>query len=217
MTIDMAGAECQAEQGLGRELPGAQKHPKILLLAARPDVAKGHLTAYRAVARLKQAGYDPALWMSGKLATGHDDSFVRQLEALAEGLGIQENVFHLGWIENVPALVQACDVAILPSHSEGFPRSILEAMVLRRPVVATPVGGVPDSLKDGQTGLLVPVDDDQALADAIVRLTTHAEFRARLVATAYDFAHAEFGPEEHVRRIEGILESVVRQQDKRPE
>jgi glycosyltransferase involved in cell wall biosynthesis len=210
MTIDMAGVQQAAGRGLERALPGAAKRPRLLLMAARPDAAKGHLTAYRAIARLKKAGYDPALWMSGRPAVGHNDSFMHQLNALADELDIRDNVFHLGWIENMPALVQACDVALLPSRNEGFPRSILEAMVLRRPVVATPVGGVPDSIKDGRTGLLIPVDDDAALADRIARLTADAEFRARLVEAACEFAHTAFGPDEYVRRIEGILESVVR-------
>jgi glycosyltransferase involved in cell wall biosynthesis len=166
---------------------------------------------------LKRAGHDPALWMSGRLGVGHDDRLLRQLEALAAELGIQDNVFHLGWTDNMAAVVEACDVAILPSHSEGLPRSILEAMVLRRPVVATPVGGVPDLVKDGQTGLLMPVGDDRALADGIQRLVSDAEFRARIVAAAHDFVTAAFDPDAYVERIEGLLEALVRKPRRAPE
>lgn len=210
MTVDMPHILEQAARGPAPVVPSGNKHPRILMLAARPEPAKGHVTAYRAVARLKRAGYDPALWLSGKPAAQHGDCYTRQLAALADELGIQENVFGLGWVENVPALVRACDVAILPSHAEGLPRSILEAMVLGCPVVATPVGGVPDCVQDGQTGLLIPVDDDAALADRIARLTQDLALRERLIASARQFVQAQFGPEQYVQRIERILHGLVR-------
>ena len=74
-----------------------------------------------------------------------------------------------GLRDDVPAVTAALDVAVLPSYREAQGLAILEAMALRRPVVATAVGGVPEMIENGRTGLLVPPHDPVALGNAIVR------------------------------------------------
>lgn len=209
-SIDVDKVSRRAREPLALELPAGTRQPKILLVAARPERAKGHLTAVRALARLKAGGYDPALWIPGKPAVGADDRFVQELQRLAAELGVADNVHFLGWVENMPALLQACDVAILPSHTEGLPRSILEAMVVRKPVIATPVGGVGDCIVDGRTGLLFPVDDDAALADRLLRLMQNPTEAEEMVARAQQHVREKFDPGQYTRRITGIFASVAR-------
>jgi len=209
-SIDVDKVSRRAHEPLSLELPAGDRQPKILLVAARPERAKGHLTAVRALARLKAGGYDPALWIPGKPAVGADDRFVRELQQLAAELGVADNVYFLGWVENMPALLQACDVAILPSHTEGLPRSILEAMVVRKPVIATPVGGVGDCIVDGRTGLLFPVDDDVGLADRLRRVWENRAQTAEMVASAYAHVRENFDPEQYVRRVARVFGAVAR-------
>jgi glycosyltransferase involved in cell wall biosynthesis len=210
MTIDIEKVKRKAQEPPAEPLPGNELSPKILMLAARPSRAKGHIAVFKAIGRLKKAGYKPALWMTGKVAVGVGNSFVEKLQRLSKELNIVDNIFFLGWRENIPAIINAADICILPSHTEGFPRSILESMVLKRPVIATPVGGVQDSIKDCQTGLLMPVDDDEALADCVKRLMVNPQKRQEIVNRAYTYVHEHFYPDEHTRRISSIFESLVK-------
>lgn len=200
-----------AEGPLDVELPGRELTPKILVIAARPERAKGHVTAVRALARLKHAGYNPVLWIPGRPGVAADGSFITELRRLVAELGVEANVFFLGWIANMAALIRACDIAILPSRTEGLPRSVLEAMVVRKPVVATPVGGVGDCITEGRTGLLIPVDDDAALADRLQRLIQNPTETEAMVSRAYQHVCDHFDPEQYTRRIGAILSSVARE------
>ena len=208
-TIDIEKVQRLADEPPEGELPGQELSPKVLLLAARPERAKGHLAAVKALARLKADGYSPALWIPGKPPVGSDDSFTRELRSLCVELDVEQNVFFLGWRDDVPQLIRACDYCILPSHTEGFPRSILEAMVLRSPVVATPVGGVCDAIRHGETGLLFPVDDDKALATYIEELIREPQQAERMASAAYDYVQRAFNPEEHTRRVVEVLSAIA--------
>jgi glycosyltransferase involved in cell wall biosynthesis len=101
-------------------------------------------------------------------------------------------VVFTGLRDDVPAVTAALDVAVLPSYREAQGLAILEAMALRRPVVATAVGGVPEMVEDGRTGLLVPPRDADALATAIYRLLTDHPLADTLARAGHDFVHANF-------------------------
>jgi len=92
------------------------------------------------------------------------------LEREASELGIGANVKFLGFRDDVPSLLRAMDVFVLPSLSEGLPLSILEALALQKAVVATNVGGIPEIVQNGVTGFLVPPKDLEALAEKIILL-----------------------------------------------
>ncbi|MHC4455641.1 MAG: glycosyltransferase family 4 protein [Planctomycetota bacterium] len=213
-TIDMEKTEQDAQKTLEKALLGTDKWPRMLLPAARPVHEKGHLTAVKAMARLKSAGYNPALWLPGKIPTGVDNSFIDQLQRLIEQLGVKDNIFFLGWCENMPALIKSCDIVILPTHTEGFPRVILEAMLLKRPVCATPVGGIPEVVKHGETGLLFDVDDDQVLAEQIKKIITEQSIRERFVQQAYDFVRKKFRSCDHTRAVMEAFRSVADHHEK---
>jgi glycosyltransferase involved in cell wall biosynthesis len=115
---------------------------------------------------------------------------VDQVGALHLELGLGERFKLLGYRTDVPDLLAASDVFVLASAFEGLPVSIMEAMAAGLPVVATSVGGVPEAVSDGETGLLVPPHDAQSLSDAIVRLTRDPCLRQRLGASASEAARA---------------------------
>jgi glycosyltransferase involved in cell wall biosynthesis len=93
-----------------------------------------------------------------------------QLTRQATELGVAEHVCFLGSVRDVPRLLSRASMFVLPSLSEGIPLTVLEAMARGLPVVATRVGGVPEVVVHGQTGLLVPSGDPAALAQAILTL-----------------------------------------------
>ena len=101
---------------------------------------------------------------------------------------------------DVAALLMDCDAFVLPSLSEARPRSIIEAMCLGLPVIATAVGGIPTLVEPEVTGILVVPADPDALATALDRLASSAELRRQLGEAGRQRAEAEFRPERTARR-----------------
>jgi glycosyltransferase involved in cell wall biosynthesis len=89
------------------------------------------------------------------------------MQALAVELHVQRHVHFVGYREDIESVMARSDVVLLPSHTEGLPRSLMEAMALAKPVVATKVGGIPELVRNGIDGLLVDPGDVDALACAL--------------------------------------------------
>ena len=119
------------------------------------------------------------------------------------------------WTERLPAdgVARALDeatVLVLPSRSEGLPRIVMEAACRKRAVVATPAGGIPDLVRDGENGLLVPDQDAEALAGALVRVLGDRVLAERLGQAARgDVEDWLTTPEEYARRVRDLVETVV--------
>jgi glycosyltransferase involved in cell wall biosynthesis len=112
--------------------------------------------------------------------------------------------------DDIPAVTAAFDVAVLPSYREAQGLTILEAMALSRPVVASNVGGIPEMVEDGVTGLLVEHDNPVALAAAIVRLLKDPAYAARIAKAGHDLVHDRFCIELMVKAIEQIYDEGAR-------
>jgi glycosyltransferase involved in cell wall biosynthesis len=106
-----------------------------------------------------------------------------ELEALVDQLGIRAAVVFMGWRRDMANVYADLDVVALTSLNEGSPVALIEAMASARPVISTAVGGVPEVVVDGVTGLTVPPSDPKAMADGIVKLVRDRELAARLAAT----------------------------------
>jgi glycosyltransferase involved in cell wall biosynthesis len=135
-----------------------------------------------------------------------------QREALArqiERLGLQGRVRLLGHCEQAAPFLAALDVLALPSFHEGFPNAVLEAMAAGLPVVASAVGGVPEQVLDGQTGLLVPPGDDAALARALARLFSDPPWAARLGCAGRDRVARQFTLQAMASRTEALYASLL--------
>jgi glycosyltransferase involved in cell wall biosynthesis len=187
-------------------------------VVARLEPEKGHPTLLEAWPAVLSEIPEARLLVIG------EGSQRANLEAQAESLGLLgeqcsgdkcvgtrgarpgAKVVFTGLRDDVPAVTAALDVAVLPSYREAQGLAILEAMALRRPVVATKVGGVPEMIESGRTGLLVPPRDAQALASAISRLLTDHPLADVLARAGHDFVHANFSIEQMVRAVSQIYE-----------
>ncbi len=109
--------------------------------------------------------------------------YLHKLRQLAKDLRIESRLIWVGVQQDVAPILHAIDLFVLPSHTEGLPITILEAMAAGQPVVATTVGGIPELVRHGETGLLVPPKDPQRLAEAILALL-HGQTSARAMGTA---------------------------------
>jgi glycosyltransferase involved in cell wall biosynthesis len=119
-----------------------------------------------------------------------------------------QRVVIAGFQTDIEAVTLALDVAVLPSLREAQGLALLEAMAARRPVVASAVGGIPETIRDGKDGLLVPPADPQALAAAIVRLARDAKLRDRVAASGRRRVE-RFSVTASVRRVEAIYEEEL--------
>ena len=117
----------------------------------------------------------------------------------------------------MPALLADLDLFVLPSLWEGFGLVLLEAMAAGRPVVASAVGPVPEVVADGETGLLVPPGDPEALARAVVRVLRHPNLAARLGRAGRARAEAHFGLDGMVARTDALYRELLAGRSVRPD
>jgi glycosyltransferase involved in cell wall biosynthesis len=132
------------------------------------------------------------------------------LEAMIAELGLADNVRLLGHRGDIPDLLDALDVAVSSSDYEGSPLSVMEYMAAGKPVVATRVGGVPDLIEDGVTGLMVERRDPDALAAALLRLLSDPRLRAEMGRRGAERQREEFSADAMVRRTENLYEELYR-------
>ncbi len=132
-----------------------------------------------------------------------------ELEAQARRLGLAPHVRFAGWRDDVAEVLALADVFVLPSESEGFGRVLVEAMAMGRPVVATNVGGIPDIVLDGETGLLVEPADPAALASAVGALLDEPARAARLGAAGRARAESTFSLGAHVDAVERVYDEII--------
>jgi glycosyltransferase involved in cell wall biosynthesis len=142
-----------------------------------------------------------------------DGPIRNEMEELTVQLGIEGQVFFLGVRKDVPELLSIMDLFVLPSLNEGMGRALVEAMAMGLPVIASQVGGVPEVVTDGKTGILVPAQNPTALAKAIVKLARDAKLSRELAQAGYKRAHSAFGAETMVDRISAVYQELLAEGD----
>lgn len=164
----------------------------ILLNAGRVVEEKGYHTAIEALFILKSKGYSVNMVFPG---LNVDDSYYTHIQKMLNNYGLADNIVFLGWVDNIYQVLNSVDCMILPSYSEGFPRSIIEAMLLKVPVCATPVGGIPEAIIDGKTGHIFEVNNAVQLAEKIQKLLIDSIARQDIIENAFNFAKFNFDEE----------------------
>ncbi len=134
------------------------------------------------------------------------------LEEQITALGIAERVHITGWRTDIPDLLAAMDIFVMPALVEGGPTTVLEAMAMAKPTVSTRVGMVPEVMEHGRSGLIVEPGNAQALAEAVATLLTDESLRRRLGENAREVAKARFSVETMVERYLALFERARRGQ-----
>jgi glycosyltransferase involved in cell wall biosynthesis len=132
-----------------------------------------------------------------------------ELEDRARALAVADRIVFRGFVDNVVELLANCDVFALASLDESFPLSILEAMAACKPIVATAVGGVGESVTHLETGLLVPPGDPVALAGAIRTALSDEPLARHLAASGKARVERYFTADRMVRRVTAIYDQVL--------
>jgi L-malate glycosyltransferase len=196
-------------------LNGVGERALLMGVVAQLSPWKGQDTAIEALRILRGEGVDAHLLLIGSAkflarATRFDnESYVAHLRALVAGAGLADYVSWMGERDDVPELVRALDVLLLPSWEEPFGRALIEAMALSVPVVATDVGGPPEIIEDGREGYLVAPREPPAWAHAIRRITDEPERGWEMGRAGRRRVEAAFSVQHHVALMLDVYERAV--------
>ena len=192
--------DAAARAALRAEL-GAAETDCVIVVVSRLVRHKGHPELLRAM----EATPDNAvLWVVGeRLASDHGEDLDPHFARAEAVLG--RRVRRLGYRHDISRILAAADVFCLPSHFEGLPMSIIEAMLTGLPVVATDIRGPREQVVDGQTGVLVPPMTEAPLAEALSRLASDPALRARMGAAGQAMALDKFDEAKVVGRTMDLL------------
>ena len=179
--------------------PRAPEHPPVIFALGRLHTNKGFDTLITALARVNRA----ELWLAG---IGPERA---ALQDLTKRLGLEERVRFLGWREDIPALHAQADVFVCPSRHEALGNVVVEAMAQGKAVVATASQGPSQMIADGDNGLLVPIDDAEALAQALNRVIADKALRQRLEQAGLAYYRANFSQAAVVARYCEFFQRIL--------
>jgi L-malate glycosyltransferase len=212
--VDIARFEgAPAAERIRREL-GIAPHIRLVVVVSRLARLKGIEYFLEAAAALKPRYRDVQFLIVGETSPP-DPAYLAELKELASMLGVIDRVTFMGLRSDVPALLRAAEVAVMPSLNEALSNVLLESMAAGAAVVATRVGGTPEALHDGETGLLVRPGDAGAIATAVARLLDERELACRLGRAACLFIRERFSVERMVRSTEQLYEDLLARKQRR--
>jgi glycosyltransferase involved in cell wall biosynthesis len=145
-----------------------------------------------------------------KLLIAGEGVLRQELEAEADRLNISDRVKFLGVRDDIPILMVLADLFLFPSRFEGMPNALLEAMGYGLPAIATSVQGVEEIIRDGENGLLIPLDDPEKVSEAILRLLNNPEERKRLGKAAKETVEKEYTFEKMCSEYEKLLTDKIK-------
>lgn len=187
---------------------GVDEDTQLIGAVGNITPAKGYEHLIRALYKVLRMSPAPVkLVIVGAPLRSHS-AYARKLRTLVRALGLEDVVLFTGYRQDVRELMAAFDLFVLSSLLEGTPIAVLEAMSMARPVVATNVGGVAEQVVNGGTGVLVPPQDPDRLADAIVGLLTDTEARLQLGQAGRERAKSLFSVHHCVRQHEQLYLEV---------
>jgi glycosyltransferase involved in cell wall biosynthesis len=197
------GAAVRREFGVPSTAP-------LLVSVSRLFAQKGQRELLRALAIVREELPDVRLLIVGADAFHvHGSSFTHELKSLARELGVTDQVVFTGERSDIPAIMAACDVFTMPSQEEPFGLVFLEAMAMRKPVVALDNGGTPEVVEHGRSGLLAKEGDIAAFARHVVTLVKDPELRSRMGAhgrsRVVDYFNAQRMAGDAGRAYEAVL------------
>ncbi len=186
---------------------GVREGERVVACAGRVEPMKGQARLVEALGLIGNRKCNPWVLFCGEIT---DEAYREHCEEIGRRFGIADRVRFLGHCPDITGVLSAADLAVLPSlGSEAFPRAVIEAMALGKPVVATDVGGTREAVVEGVTGHVVPPDDAEALADRIGRLLADDAVRAAMGEAARRRAEEHFSIEQNVKATERLYRSLL--------
>jgi len=162
---------------------------------------KGIFDLVDAVKRIEEIGFIVHLYGDGQ---------VEQVKSYIEKLKLEKKFMIHGWVnhEHMGQVYRNSDIVVLPSYAEGLPMSVLEGMAKGLPVIATPVGGIPEAVYEGENGFLVEPGNIDALADCLQRLVNDSELRARMGVRSLEIVAEKFSVEAVGCKLKALYDEL---------
>jgi glycosyltransferase involved in cell wall biosynthesis len=201
--VDPADLQSDWTPAAARSAFGLAPNAVVVAAIGRLSREKGQDVLIEAFARAAGELPELALAIAGD---GPDDTKLRER---ARALGLGERVKFLGHQPHVARVYAASDIVVLPSRSEGMPNALLEAMCLGRAVVSTNVGGVSEVATDGDTAWIVPSENPDALAMALLHAARDPRERARRAENARAHVRATMSPASRAARFVALYEGIL--------
>ena len=184
---------------------GLSKDDFICATVGRLVPVKGHTYLIKAIHKVVKVIPEARFLFVG------DGEIKSKLSEEIRSLDLQENIFLLGSRNDIATILSCIDIFLLPSLNEGFGMALIEAMAEKKPVIATNVGGIPEVVIDGETGILVPPKDPEAFSSAIIKLYKNPELSRRMGLAGYNRAKRLFDITTTVHNLERLYSNLVKE------
>ncbi|MDQ2777761.1 MAG: glycosyltransferase family 4 protein [Acidobacteriota bacterium] len=184
---------------------GLGQNTNVLIAIGRLSFEKGHADLIGALDQLRRSRPNLA-WKLLMVGSGPEQA---NLETAVRQFGLEAQVIFTGQQSDVLPFLQISDLMVLPSHSEGSPHVVFEAMSAGVPILATRVGGIPEILTDGQTAVLVPPKNPEAMASGIARLLESPETALSLASRAREILVERFSHDTYKTTLLRIYDEVL--------
>ena len=175
----------------------------VTIVANLRNPVKNHPMFLRAAARVRAVVPDAAFVVAG------EGTIMSTLRQMASELGIGDDVHFIGRCDDVASLLFASHVGALSSRAEGFANAILEYMAAGLPVVATDVGGVREAIVEGETGYIVPSDDDEQMAERLIQVLKNDDRARAMGAQNKSIVGAKFSSDRHLQNTLELYDELL--------
>jgi glycosyltransferase involved in cell wall biosynthesis len=178
------------------------KYP-VIGIVSRISSEKGHKYLIQAMEKIL------VKFPSVKLKIVGTGPLENELKDMVKSLRLEKSIEFTGFVENLYDALSSLDIFVLPSYSEGFPLSIMEAMAAELPVAASAVGGIPEIVKHGEIGYLFPPRDSEAIANVIIELLSNGEKTRQMGKSGRDKVIKEFSPEDYIQKLDSLYDELI--------
>jgi glycosyltransferase involved in cell wall biosynthesis len=193
-----------------RQKLGVQQNEKVIAIVGRLLAEKGYFEFAEMARRVHQTHPETKFWIIGRPETDKSEGLAIDQIITPEMHGYAQ---YLGYRADMPHIFAAMDLFVFPSYYEGFPRSLMEASAMGKPIVASNIRGCREVVESGKTGVLIPVQDALALAKAVSELIENPELAERFGRAARTHALDSFDERSYFARLTGAYEKLATQKN----
>ena len=188
---------------------GLKENQYIIGEVARLCIDKGQCILIKAMQKVVKKNPDTIFMIIGE-DLERAGEYEKELKVLASDLHIRQHIIFVGYRSDITELINAFDLFVLPSFVEGLSVVILEAMAAKKPVITTSVGGNPEIVIDGETGTLIPPEDPDKLAEAIIYHLENPEISKKMGEMGYERVGIYFSLSQMLDKVMNIYKEVLR-------
>lgn len=206
--IGLADNECDKNPSEIRKELGLKENQRVIGEVSRLCKDKGQHILIKAIPKVVEKFPDTVFMIVGEdLERGGE--YKKKLEELADDLGLNQQIIFTGYRSDIMGIMNTFELFVLSSSVEGLPVVILEAMAAKKPVITTPLGGNPEIVIDGETGTLVPAEDPDKLAEAIIYHLENPEISKKMGDMGYERVRKYFSLSQMLDKIMNIYKEIL--------